>query len=412
MAIAARFRRARAAAPLAFVALALAGCADYRLNPPPAAMIRADAHLVTDPQEIVALVPNAAAARRLRIGAAAEGFALRETSDLPALGLTMLRFDMRAGMTGPEGIAALERIEPSATAGVNHAYIPVSTETGTGAEEAEPAGFSRARAGAGALDYAGEMMRWPAAPCAAAGPVGIIDTGIDAAAPELSGLRVTAAAFHRGAAAPTRHGAEVAAALADPRRLIQVSLFSAGVIGLNAEGRAEAGVDALLKALDWLAGQGVRLANVSLSGPYNKLLDRGVDVAARRGMLVVAAVGNDGAAAAPRYPAALGNVIAVTAVDARGAVYADAVRGPFVDAAAPGVDVAVVLDGRTRFVTGTSVAAPLASARIAADPRLYGADAAAVRAALAGSSADLGEPGPDPVYGAGLLLAEGACPAG
>ena len=57
-----------------------------------------------------------------------------------------------------------------------------------------------------------------------------------------------------------------------------------------------------------------------------------------RGCLVVAAVGNDGPAARPLYPAAWPGVVGVTGVDARGRVLAEAERGVQVKFAAPGAD--------------------------------------------------------------------------
>ena len=126
-------------------------------------------------------------------------------------------------------------------------------------------------------------------------------------------------------------------------------------------------------------------------------------------MIIVAAVGNDGAGAAPRYPAALPNVVAVTAVDARGRIYDKAVRGAHVDAAAPGVDIYVDTGGAGHFVSGTSMAVPFVTARIAADPALYGAPAGAIRQRLGASTVDLGQPGRDAIYGAGLVVAGPDC---
>ena len=96
-----------------------------------------------------------------------------------------------------------------------------------------------------------------------------------------------------------------------------------------------AGVDDIVRAVDWLHSQGVRVVNISLAGPYNKILDRGLEAAAERGMVIVAAAGNEGAGAPPRYPAAFDYVIAVTAVDADLRVYRRAGAGDHIDFAAP-----------------------------------------------------------------------------
>ncbi|MBB96036.1 MAG: peptidase S8 [Rhodobacteraceae bacterium] len=301
----------------------------------------------------------------------------------------MLRFDIPQPLDGPGAIAALETIETTATAGVNHAYAPA-------------AGSSR-------YDYATELMHWPDSGCPAAGPVGMLDTGVDPALAASRGARIHTASFARGGTSADRHGTEVAAVLLDPARLHGAELYSASVIGTSARGRNEAGVDSILKALDWMAENDVQLVNISLAGPYNKLLDRGVDRAVAEGMTIVAAVGNDGAGSAPRYPAALANVIAVTAVDARGEIYRQAVRGAHVDAAAPGVDIYVDVEGAGRFVSGTSMAVPFVTARIASDPGLYGAPTAKIRKALGAQAMDLGLPGRDTVFGAGLVQAAPEC---
>ena len=62
-----------------------------------------------------------------------------------------------------------------------------------------------------------------------------------------------------------------------------------------------------------------------------------------RGHLLVAAVGNDGPAARPLYPAAFEPVVAVTAVDKQKKIYRWANQGPQVDFAAWGVNAPVTI---------------------------------------------------------------------
>lgn len=65
-----------------------------------------------------------------------------------------------------------------------------------------------------------------------------------------------------------------------------------------------------------------------------------------------------------------------------------------------------------RFVTGTSIATPFVTARLAADPSLDAVRGIAeVRARLADTSADLGPLGRDPLFGHGLAKADDICPA-
>ena len=82
---------------------------------------------------------------------------------------------------------------------------------------------------------------------------------------------------------------------------------------------------------------------------------------------IMAAVGNDGPAAPPQYPASYPGVIAVTAVDSGGRALPEAGKPTHLDFAAPGADMAAALPGNgyTR-VRGTSFAAPLAAARLLA----------------------------------------------
>jgi len=402
---------ARATALALAAALALAGCGtaqERRLTPPPADVIAADAGDVVDAGEIVALVATEAAADRLATAAAGAGYRLAARDSLGALGEVMLTFRIPPG-TGPaQAIAALEALEPGATAGVNHAYRP------------QPDGAT----GVAARRYAGALIGWPEEGCRARVPVGILDADLDPAAGPLSEARVVRLAFVEASGAAgsaagrsasggpnaSSHGTAVAEILAGPGRLRDARLYHAAVVGAVEGREPAAGVDAILRALDWLGSEDVRLVNVSLAGPYNKILDRGLQAAAERGMVVIAAAGNVGAGGPPRYPAALPSSIAVTAVDAALAPYRGAPDGPHIDVAAPGVDVFVQSAAPGRYLSGTSLAAPFVTAAIAADPeaaRLRSGPA--LRAWLAGRALDLGPPGPDSRFGAGLIQTGPGC---
>jgi hypothetical protein len=166
----------------------------------------------------------------------------------------------------------------------------------------------------------------------------------------------------------------------------------------------------IVAGLDRLAAKGVTVANLSLAGPTNGVLAQAGAEAARRGMTIVAAAGNDGPSSPPRYPAAYDWAIAVTAVDPRDNVYARAVQGPHIAFAAPGVRVQLPDDSAQPgpLRSGTSYASALVtaalSARRAADPK-----AANLTALLAGEAQDLGAPGRDPVFGWGRIVPGRAC---
>jgi subtilisin family serine protease len=105
--------------------------------------------------------------------------------------------------------------------------------------------------------------------------------------------------------------------------------------------------------------------NISLVGPQNAVVAKAIGAVQRRGIRVVAAVGNDGPAAPPQYPASYPGVLAVTAVDARGHALPEAGKAAHLDFAAPGADMAAALPGQGYArVRGTSFAAPLAAARL------------------------------------------------
>jgi subtilisin family serine protease len=167
----------------------------------------------------------------------------------------------------------------------------------------------------------------------------------------------------------------------------------------------------LVRAIDLLAGKGVLVINMSLTGPANLLLERTVEMATQREIVLVAAAGNGGPRAAPLYPGAYGEVIAVTAIDRRKNAYRRAGAGDHIDIAAPGVQVwtAASVKGASSK-TGTSFAAPFVTAAAAmikaANPQLKADE---VEALLRQGAEDLGKPGKDPVFGWGLLNARTIC---
>lgn len=228
--------------------------------------------------------------------------------------------------------------------------------------------------------------------------VGLVDGGVDAAHPALRGLALQRQGCG-GAAHPQAHGTAVASLLAGQG----TTLYAADIYCGAPTGGA---VEAVAEALGWLAAERVAVVNLSLVGPPNRLLERAVRAMTARGHLLVAAVGNDGPAAPPLYPAAYPGVVGVTAVGAARGLLPEAARGPQVVLAAPGADLTVARAGSTgqARARGTSFAAPLVARLLAARLDLPEAGAAA-RAldALVREAIDLGPPGRDPGYGWGLV---------
>ena len=256
---------------------------------------------------------------------------------------------------------------------------------------------------------------WTVPVCAARGPVGMIDTRVDQTHPALAGRAVETSSTRAETREPSSagHGTEVAILLAGARaepddlKLLTVDAFH------RVGGADRADVFDLVAAIDLLASRGAGVINLSLAGAANALLDRAGRTASERGMILVAAVGNEGPKAKPLYPAAYDWAVAVTAVDARGRPYAKAGRGEHVAFAAPGVRLelpdAAMTPGRQR--SGTSYASPLVAAALSAlRADANGRPPAEIVASLASSVEDMGAPGRDPVFGWGALSSAKGCP--
>jgi subtilisin family serine protease len=189
--------------------------------------------------------------------------------------------------------------------------------------------------------------------------VAIIDSGIDADHPEFRGRLAAANTFVGGSAKRDNHGHgtfvagliaarldnEGIAGLAFPAKLMIAKVVrSDGVVPLEAEARA----------IRWAVDRGARVINLSLGGlrdpldpnhdSYSPLEASAVEYAVRKGVVVVAAVGNsDQAKEQPwryaSYPAALPHVLGVSALGRDGSVPMFSNRDDvYNDIAAPGED--------------------------------------------------------------------------
>ncbi len=161
----------------------------------------------------------------------------------------------------------------------------------------------------------------------------------------------------------------------------------------------------LARGLDLAIQGGARIINLSLGGPQDRLVRRLVDEAVSRGIVVVGAAGNDGPRGQPSFPAALPNVVAVTAVDAQEQLYPEATQGDFIDLAAPGVEIVSTAPGNKLLVSsGTSLATAFVTATVAlALERHPELSPQAVQALLEQTAKDLGPAGKDSQFGSGLV---------
>lgn len=244
--------------------------------------------------------------------------------------------------------------------------------------------------------------------------IGIIDTAVDETHPALSGG--VAGTFDGLAKIPlrdTQHGTTVAVLAAGGGETFtgaapEASLFIARAFDKGEDGQPINSVYAILLGLDWALRQDVDIINMSFSGPRNELMGQAIANLLARQVVLVAAAGNGGPKAPFSFPGAFDGVFAVTAVDAKNRIYAKANHGPYVFAAAPGVDLMVPSrDEKLDFKSGTSYGAAIFSGICAL--ALEGAEErnlSELQKRLIEASQDLGSPGRDRVFGFGLLRAE------
>jgi subtilisin family serine protease len=161
---------------------------------------------------------------------------------------------------------------------------------------------------------------------------------------------------------PELHGTSIAGIVGARSALLGVApganLLGVRAFANSATGSAQSHTLAIIKGLDWAVLNGARVVNMSFTGPNDPLLGQAIAAAVKLGVVVVAAAGNGGADAAPAYPGAFPNVIAVTAIDNKDALFKSANRGTYVSVAAPGVDIiGAAPNGGYEMSSGTSMAA-------------------------------------------------------
>lgn len=331
-------------------------------------------------------------------GARSLGFIVDREQTLGAMNIRIVVFRAPPSMSTKKALSALREADPGGSYDYNHIYSG-------GGEISRDHGSS---AGAMARDTAPPA---PATSTSASSQVriGLLDTGLDLTHPVFRDSVVHAWGCNNHAI-PGAHGTAVASLLIGHSEVFHgvhpaAELYAADVYCGRPTGGA---VDALAAAFGWLAQERIPVINVSLVGPKNAMLERVIGSLISSGYIIVAAVGNDGPAAPPLYPASYPNVVGVTAVDSRGHVLIEAARGPQVMFASPGADLAAAdSDHGYAAVRGTSFAAPFVAALLAASfTAPDSAKAAAAIDALAQTAVDLGAPGRDLTYGFGLVGAD------
>ena len=241
--------------------------------------------------------------------------------------------------------------------------------------------------------------------------VAVVDTGVDYRHPDLAGRVDKGRDFANDdddAMDDQGHGTHVAGT-------IGAGLGNGGVVGVAPNvsivavkvlgGDGSGSYEGVASGIVYAADRGVDVISMSLGGPAGaKVIEDAVKYAQDKGVLVVAAMGNENTAS-PSYPAAVPGVLAVGATTSADKRSSFSNFGKHIAVAAPGSDIlSSVPGGKYDTYSGTSMATPhvsgLAAVVKAAYPQL---DAGGLRARIEKGTVDLGAGGFDPYFGHGRI---------
>ncbi len=341
---------------------------------------------------------------RLEKDLARLGMKVVDRVTLKNLDFSYVRIQTPDKMPVRKAIGMLQSRYPSATVDANHRY-ELSAATSLGRV------FPRKAAGWGAATpNCGQGLR-----------IGLIDGAVDVDNPILKGQQVTYRSFHdvRRNPAPTGHGTSVAAMFVGTIQrngwsglVPGAELFAASMFEIDRRDQVVGSSTGMLRAMDWLIEMKVHVINLSIAGGDNEILKKAVEIARRKRVVLVAAVGNGGLRGEPAYPAAYPEVIAVTAVSgARRKAYEPANQGSYIDFAAPGTSMWIPTREMGKAFSGTSFAAPYVSVIVAekvanedssSDPNI-------LRSMIRRNVIDLGRRGKDDVFGFGMVHEGPSC---
>ncbi|HAM79657.1 S8 family peptidase [Ornithinibacillus bavariensis] len=203
--------------------------------------------------------------------------------------------------------------------------------------------------------------------------IAVLDTGVDYNHPDLDGKVIRGYDFVQNDMAPmdqNGHGTHVAGiAAAETNNATGIAgmapntkILAVRVLDANGSGSLANIADGIIYAAD----AGAEVINLSLGCDCaTKTLENAVNYAWNKGVVLVAAAGNDGVNTTFE-PASYANVIAVGAVDSNNRKASFSNWGTWVDVMAPGVDIASTYPGnRYVYMSGTSMASPYVAGQAA-----------------------------------------------
>ena len=240
--------------------------------------------------------------------------------------------------------------------------------------------------------------------------VAVIDSAMDSTHPALAGKVVTGYNFlnnssntqSRGAGSDW-HATAVAGRVLEGAGDANVQIMP--LVVANSSGSAST-VD-IVKAINYAVDKGVQVINMSLGGyTYTESMKQAVDRAVSKGILVVAAAGNNNTSQAT-YPAAYEGVIATASTNEDGLKSSFSNYGSWVNISAPGDQMELLNHGGgTRMGAGTSFSSPFITGMLAmlksAFPTLTAADAESIMMAKS-NNVDARNPAYTGLLGKGFL---------
>lgn len=258
--------------------------------------------------------------------------------------------------------------------------------------------------------------------------VAVVDTGVNRSHPDLKNNLDLAGcknfiSFFGTCEDDNGHGTHVSGIIAAENNNLGVvgvapkaKIYALKVLDRNGSGY----LSDIIEALDWAVQNNMQVINMSLGTTSDvDSFHEAVQRVNSHGITQVAAAGNNGGAVI--FPAAYSEVIAVSAIDNTNTLASWSSRGPEVDLAAPGVDIySTYLSSTYKTLSGTSMASPHVAGTVALLlTQLSKCDydgngvcsPAEVEQRLELTAKDLGNPGRDDLYGAGLVNAREAISA-
>jgi len=196
--------------------------------------------------------------------------------------------------------------------------------------------------------------------------------------------------------------------------LSQSTILPVKIFGKGFGGCGAGSTTSIANALKYVGDQGSHVSSNSWGGgSYSSAINDAIIYSVNKGVLFVAAAGNDGCSNCIGNPwkpvESLVLIVTATDVNDNGASFNS--KGPEVDISAPGVDIGSSTSGTSdyHYMSGTSMAAPHVTGVAALIKTLNPSmSASQISNRLTSTAVDLGPSGKDPTFGHGRLNAAAA----